>query len=325
MEVSGKNDCRHRSLQIASLSLASGGIFAQNFLMIFHRTFPALTALILSACSAEQGPPQGIQMQAPPQAVVVRPENPTPPVPRREVPTVRAESAIVVDTLTGRILYEKNARTTRAVASTQKLLTALCVARAGSLDKQVTIQATDTQVVPTKIYVSPGETYTRRELVKALIVKSGNDVARALARDVSGSQEEFAALMNQTARSIGMTNSNFKNPHGLTEEGQYSTALDMAILAREVTKNPLFRNYMRIKEYPFVFPSGRTVTLKNTNKVLTTLPYCTGMKTGTTNASGRCLISSGVLNGRAVIVVALGSTTPEIWNDSEKLLRWALE
>lgn len=256
---------------------------------------------------------------------MVRPEAPQPPIPRKVAPTVQAQSAIVMDTLTGRILYEKNARTPRAVASTQKLLTALCVARAGSLDQVVTIAASDTQVVPTKIYVSPGETYTRRELVKALIVKSGNDVARSLARDVSGSQEAFAALMNETARSIGMTQSHFKNPHGLTEDGQYSTALDMAILAREVTKNPLFRQYMKTKEYSFVFSSGRTVVLKNTNKVLTTLPYCTGMKTGTTNASGRCLISSGVLNGRAVIVVALGSTTPEIWNDSEKLLRWALE
>lgn len=272
-------------------------------------------AVVLVACSPGQAPPSP--------AVMVRPDVVQPNLPSVNAPTVRAESAVVIDTITGRILFQKNARTQRAVASTQKLLTALCVVRDGPLANPVTVQASDTKVEPSKIYVAAGEQYTRRDLVKALLVKSGNDVAKVLARDVSGSEAAFVDLMNRTARSLGMNQSNFKNPHGLTEDGQYSTALDIATLAREVTKIPFYRECMRTKEYTFTYPDGRTKVLTNTNKVLKRLPYCTGMKTGYTNASGRCLVSSGVLNGRAVIAVCLNSS--EVWDDSEKLLRWALE
>ena len=281
----------------------------------------ATIAVLLTACSAGQAPTGRSPMPA--QPTVVRPTDVRPSLPSVNAPAIAAKSAVVIDTISGRILYQKNARSPRAVASTQKLLTALCVVKSGPLADPVTIQASDTAVEPSKIYVRAGENYTRRDLVKALLVKSGNDVAKALARDVSGSEAAFAALMNNTARSIGMSQSNFINPHGLTEEGQYSTALDIAILAREVTKVPFYRECMRTKEFVFQFPDGRTKTLTNTNKVLSRLNYCTGMKTGYTRASGRCLVSSGVLNGKAVIAVTLGST--EVWDDSVKLLRWALE
>lgn len=295
--------------------------------------------LLLSACGSlptadppvptrpdfETPSPAEAARATPPPPVRVRPTAPQSSSPPPSLDAVRAESYLVVDTLTGRILAEKNARTRRAVASTQKLLTALCVLRDGPLADPVTVQNSDTQVEPSKIYIKPGETYTRRELVKALLVKSGNDVAKALARDVAGSEDAFIARMNRTAASLGMSNSNFKNPHGLTEEGQYSTAFDLAILAREVTKIPFFRSCMQTKEYLFQFPDGRSKKLTNTNKVLKRLPYCTGMKTGYTRASGRCLVSSGVHNGRAVIAVALGSTSADIWDDSETLLRNFLE
>jgi D-alanyl-D-alanine carboxypeptidase (penicillin-binding protein 5/6) len=132
-------------------------------------------------------------------------------------------------------------------------------------------------------------------------------------------------LMNRKAASLGMRNSHFRNPHGLTEPGQYSTARDMAIAARAAYRSPLVRAYASTKAYTFRFNDGRTRFLENTNKVLKTLPYCNGLKTGTTNASGRCLVSSGSLGGRSVIVVVLKSNTPNIWTDSTKLLRWALE
>ncbi|MEN8772524.1 MAG: D-alanyl-D-alanine carboxypeptidase family protein [Akkermansiaceae bacterium] len=279
-------------------------------------------ASILVACSPGQDPRPGSPGISP---VVVQPNEVRPNLTSITTPSIKAKSAVVIDTVTGRILFQKNARSPRAVASTQKLLTALCVYRAGSLSNRVRVRSSDTNVEPSKIYVKAGENYTRQTLVKALLVRSGNDVAKVLARDISGSEAAFIDYMNQTARSIGMTQSNFKNPHGLTEEGQYSTALDIAILAREVTKIPFYRECMRTKQYTFTFPDGRTKTLTNTNKVLTRLPYCTGMKTGYTSAAGRCLVSSGVLNGKAVIAVALGSEGSEIWNDSEKLLKWALE
>ncbi|MGC6426514.1 MAG: D-alanyl-D-alanine carboxypeptidase family protein [Akkermansiaceae bacterium] len=243
----------------------------------------------------------------------------------KRAPAIYAPSAVIVDAVTGRILYQKNAYAERAVASTQKLLTALIATRSGPLSDEVIIAPTDTLVEPSKLYLKAGERYTRHELVKALLVKSGNDVAMALGRDIAGSKEQFAALMNRTARTLGMYQSNFLNPHGLTEPGQYSTACDIAIVARQAYRHPLLRQCMRIKSYPFKYPDGRTLVIDNTNELLSRLSYCDGMKTGTTRASGRCLVSSGQLNGRAVIAVVLGSNSENVWDDSEKLLRWALE
>jgi len=247
------------------------------------------------------------------------------PVPLSPPPVIVGESAIVVDYESGRVLYAKNADVRRAVASTQKIITALCVLDAGNLDKRVTIAASDGNCEPTKLGLKAGEVYTRRELVKALMIRSGNDVGRALARDVAGSQANFSAMMNRKAVSLGMRNSNFLNPHGLTEPGQYSTARDMAIAARHAYRIPFMRSVSSTKTYTFRFNDGRTRVLENTNRVLKTLPYCDGMKTGTTIASGRCLVSTGNLDGRAVIVVVLNSNSANIWNDSTKLLRWALE
>lgn len=246
-------------------------------------------------------------------------------IPRTPPPPVVAESVLVVDLASGRNLYAKNADSVRPVASTQKLITALCVLDAGDIDKPVTITAYDTACEPTKLYLKPGERYTRRELLKVLMVKSANDVARALARDIAGSVEGFSELMNRKCAQLGMRNSNFVNPHGLTEPNQYSTARDMAIAARAAYRSPLLRSYAATKQYTFTYNDGRTRTLENTNRLLKTMPFVDGMKTGTTNASGRCLISTGSLNGRSVVCVVLKSNTPNIWSDSEKLLRWSLE
>lgn len=246
-------------------------------------------------------------------------------IPRTPPPPVAAESVLVVDLASGRNLYAKNADSVRPVASTQKIVTALCVLDAGNIDKPVTITAYDAACEPTKLYLKPGETYTRRELLKVLMVKSANDVARALARDIGGSVEGFSALMNSKCQQLGMRNSNFVNPHGLTEPNQYSTARDMAIAARAAYRSPLLRSYFATKSFTFTYNDGRTRQIENTNRLLKSVPFCDGMKTGTTNASGRCLISTGSLNGRSVVAVVLKSNTPNIWSDSEKLLRWSLE
>lgn len=294
--------------------------------------------LALSACS----PATPIAEPTPPGPLSGAPATPTPPVaneqlvqdapavrtttlPLTPAPAVVAKRVIVVDYETGRVLHEKNADERCAVASTQKLLTALCITAAGNLDRQVTIAKTDTYVEPTKLYVKPGQRYTRRELLKALVVKSGNDIARVLARDNAGSQVKFREVMNARARAYGMRNSYFMNAHGLTENGQYSTARDMAIVGRKAMQDPVIRSMMRIPAYTFRYSDGTTRKLKNTNRILTRVPYCNGMKTGTTRASGRCLMVSGTHNGRTVIAVVLGSTSKAIWDDSEKILRWALE
>lgn len=246
-------------------------------------------------------------------------------VPSQAPPAVAAQSAIVVDPDTGRVLYAKNADVPRAVASTQKIITALCVLDAGDIDKTVVVEQSDTACEPTKLDLKPGETYTRRELLKALMVKSANDVARALARDVAGSQEAFSAMMNRKAASLGMRNSRFLNPNGLTLPGQQSTARDMAIAARAAYRSPLLRSIVATKSMTFRYPDGRVKLLENTNRILKAVPYCNGMKTGTTDLAGRCLVCTGSLNGRSAIIVILKSNTPNVWKDGEKLLRWALE
>jgi D-alanyl-D-alanine carboxypeptidase (penicillin-binding protein 5/6) len=246
------------------------------------------------------------------------------PLHAEPAPVITAKSAILVDANTGKVLFTKNDTAQRPVASTQKLLTALIVAEAGNLDKRVEVEPTDTNCEPTKINVKPGQTYTRLQLLNALLVKSGNDVARTLARDNAGSVSAFADKMTQRVRNLGGTNSNFENPNGLPAQGQYSTARDMARVARMAYRNPTLREIMRTKNYSFRFSSGNVVPLRNTNRVLRTYSFCNGMKTGYTNLAGHCLISSGSYNGRDVIAVMLGSNKARIADESAKLLAYGL-
>ncbi len=242
---------------------------------------------------------------------------------RVPVPDIAAASAIVIDARSGEVLYRKNADTPRPVASTQKLLTGLLVVERGRLDGKVKVVSSDTRVEPTVIGVSAGQVYTRRQLLTALLVKSGNDIARTLARDNAGSNSAFAEKMTDRARELGMTRSRFLNANGLPIPGQFSTARDMARLAMYVYRNPTIREIVRLKSYTFRFSNGNSRVLQNTNKVLARFPLCNGMKTGYTRASGYCLISSASNGQREVIAVLLGSPRPT-WTDSEAMLRWAL-
>ena len=130
--------------------------------------------------------------------------------------------------------------------------------------------------------------------------------------------------MNAKAKSLGMHHSNFKNPHGLTRSGQYSTARDIGILAIAAYRHNTIRSMTSIRKLPFRFADGKRTTFSNTNKVLHRSAYCNGLKTGYTRASGKCLVSSGTKGTREIIVVILGSTTSKIWTDSQKLLEWGL-
>jgi len=239
-------------------------------------------------------------------------------------PEVHGASAILVDVQSGRVLFNKNSREPRAVASTQKLLTALLVAEAGGLWKQVTIMPEDTAAAPTKLYLKGGQKYTRDDLLTALLVKSPNDVACALARDNAGSVRAFAEKMNARARQMGAKNSNFINPNGLPAEGQFSTARDMAIIARNAYANPDIRRIVATKKFSFRFADGRVRELVNTNRVLHSAPFCNGMKTGYTDKAGHCLVSSGQQGDRNVIAVILGSNKANVYTDSQKLLEWGL-
>ncbi len=234
-------------------------------------------------------------------------------------PKIVAEAAIVIDADRGTTFYEKNADEERAVASTQKLLTALIIAEHGGLEEEVKVERTDTRVEPTRVGIRVGKAYVRGDLLTALLVKSGNDVAKCLARDHAGSQADFSVVMNRRARQLAMGSSNFVNAHGLTEEGQFSTARDMAKLAFFAYRNDTVREAIAVKE--FVLGSS---TYSNTNQLLHKRAYVTGMKTGFTNAAGRCLIASAAYDGREIIAVVLGSNSKSVWNDTDALIRWSL-
>src|SRR6266567_3894397 len=240
------------------------------------------------------------------------------------IPKTGASSVIVINASNGQVLYEKNPDQIRAPASTTKLLTGLIVAESGSLDRPVTVAQVDTFAEPVKLNIKPGEIYQRIDLLRALLVKSPNDVARCLARDNAGSVEAFAEVMNRRAREVGATHSHFVNPNGLPIPGQYSSARDLSLIARVAYANSTIRSIVCLPQLVFRFANGRTRELENTNKVLRRLPYCNGMKTGYTEAAGHCLICSGARPGRDIIVVVLGDSKAGVWRDASALLSWGL-
>ncbi len=278
--------------------------------------------VVLLGAGCATTPPAEVRKAVPaPPPVATSPAN-APAVWPAGAPDVFAQSAILIDARSGDVLFQKNADTRRAVASTQKLLTALIVARSGNLDEIVTIGAPETRVEPTKLGLKPGERYPRRQLLEAIMVKSANDACSALARNHSGSESAFAEKMNSTAWQLGARSSNFANSSGLPAE-QYSTARDIARIAFHAYRNPDLREMMQKEKTYFRRNNGRVTVLEATNKLLGASEAFNGMKTGYTNAAGRCLVSSGRLNGREVILVQLGSKTKHIFRDAARAMAWA--
>ena len=240
-------------------------------------------------------------------------------------PSIFGQYAAVIDGKTIQFYHKKSAEVHTPVASTQKLVTALIVCQDGSLDRMATVPEEVKYIEPTLIGVKPGEKYTRRQLLTSLLVRSGNDIAATLAIDNAGSIEAFAEKMNTYAKYIGMTDSNFVNPHGLPAEGQYSTARDIAIAAFEAYQVPDIREIIKKSTYEFVFNDGSSRMLYNTNKVLGKFEGCNGMKTGFTYAAGNCLVCSCSVNGQDRISVVLKSARGYVSEDSKKLLQWSLD
>ncbi len=239
-------------------------------------------------------------------------------------PATNAAAVVVMDPASRVIYHEKNADVQRVPASIQKLLTAMLVIQRGDLDQQVEVSASDTQVEPSKLWLQAGQQYTRRQLLEAILVKSANDAALALARDHSGSITKFAEAMNAKAWKLGCRNSHFVNPHGLTAERQYSSARDLSLIAAAAYYDTLIRSIVAMRELEFRYHDGRTKTFKNTNKVMLAAEFCNGMKTGYTRAAGYCLVSSGSFGGRDLLCVLLGAGEDSVWNDSHDFLAWGL-
>jgi len=219
-----------------------------------------------------------------------------------------AQCAAVLCADTGDFIYEKNADERRLIASITKIMTAIVVIENCDINDSVLVDTEWCNIEGSSMYLEAGKSYSVLELLQGMLITSGNDAATALACFVSGSEADFAALMNEKAAQLALTNTSFENPHGLDGEKQYSSARDMATLTAYCMENDIFRKIV----------SSKTVTIGeltfvNHNKLLWNCEGCIGVKTGYTIAAGRTLVSCCVRNGMRLICVTLNA--PDDWND----------
>lgn len=234
---------------------------------------------------------------------------------------ISAENAVLMEHSTGRILYDKQAHTKQSIASLTKVMTAVIAIEYGDMNDVVQTSRRAIHTTGSSIYLEQGEQMSLKDLVYGLMLRSGNDAAVAIAEHIGGSVEGFVHLMNEKARWIGMTNTNFTNPHGLEEKGHYSTAYDVALLLRYAMSNSLFQDISGTKIYK---ANTRTYPWHNKNKLLTQLyPYCTGGKTGYTRKAGRTLATTSHKNNMDLIAVTLNA--PSDWQDHIYLYEWAYD
>ncbi len=225
-----------------------------------------------------------------------------------------AYAAVLMEATTGEILYEKNANERCPMASTTKIMTAVVALEHGDLSGPVQIAEKACGVEGSSIYLTAGEELTLEDLLFALMLESANDAAAAIAYEIAGGIEPFAELMNQTAQTIGLTDSHFTNPHGLDDEAHYTTAADLAKLTAYALQNPKFRQIVSTYRHqiPLRVDEGVRVLL-NHNKLLRMSEDVIGVKTGFTKRSGRCLVSAAERDGVCVIAVTLNA--PDDWRD----------
>ena len=194
---------------------------------------------------------------------------------------ISAKSAILIDSSSGRVLYEHNSYEKLPMASTTKIMTGLLACESGKLNKTVKVSPFASGTEGSSLWLKIGENQTLKNLTYGLMLKSGNDAAVAIAEYLGGNVEAFALLMNKRAREIGAVNTNFKNPHGLDSDGHYTTAYDLALIAREAMKNKKFREIVSTKTYSIPMQGEKwDRALKNHNKMLWRYEGCNGVKTG---------------------------------------------
>ena len=280
-------------------------------------------ASLLLACALTCG-------AAPPKKPAKRPILKATPAPRvfhkladGELP-LAAKGAIVMDSYTGRALYEKNADEVQFPASTTKIMTALLVIEAGDLEREVEITDEDARVGESSLNIRPGERFTRRQMLYGLMLKSANDVAHSLGRDNAGTAAAFGLKMTVRARELGATSTSFRNAHGLHHAEHFTTPRDLALITRAALQQPLFRQIVATLEHPWV-TSFSVQSLRNHNRLLTQFPGCIGVKTGYTYPAQQVLASAALRENREVVAVIMHSDKPGIWEDSKLLLTYGFD
>lgn len=234
-------------------------------------------------------------------------------------PSLSAQSAFLMEAENGTTVYEKNAHTRLPMASTTKIMTALVALELAAPDTVIAVDGSAVGTEGSSIYLCEGEKLTLEELLYALMLESANDAAVAIAIGVSGSLDSFVDAMNTKATALGLSDTHFANPHGLDAEAHYTTAYELAVIAREALKNPLLKTIVSTRKTTISHQNTDGVRLLvNHNKMLRLYDGCIGVKTGYTQKSGRCLVSAAERNG--VVMIAVTIDSPDDWNDHTKLL-----
>jgi serine-type D-Ala-D-Ala carboxypeptidase (penicillin-binding protein 5/6) len=237
---------------------------------------------------------------------------------------ISADAAVLMDVKTGDVLFGKQENKRRPPASTTKIMTAILGLELGKSDEVVTVSQKAANVGEATLHLDPGEKINLYELITGALVKSGNDACVAIAEHIAGSEEQFVQMMNSKALTLGAQNTHFGNTNGLPLKDHYSTAYDLAVMARHGLSLPQFASITRQKETEIHFIEPDVLMdLRNTNKLLWNYPYADGVKTGTTTAAGKCLVASATKDGRQLLVVVLNA--PDRFGDAKKLLEWGFE
>lgn len=232
---------------------------------------------------------------------------------------ISAQSAVLIEATTGRIIYSQNANKPLPMASTTKIMTALVALENLSLDTVVSVSGEAVGVEGSSIYLYEDEQLTVEELLYALMLESANDAAVAIAIAVAGGVDEFAVLMNKKADDLGLKSTHFVNPHGLDADGHYTTAYELAVITACALENDTFRQIVSTKKKTIPMRNGEgTRVLVNHNKLLRSYDGAIGVKTGFTKKSGRCLVSAAERDGLRLIAVTIGA--PDDWRDHTLML-----
>jgi serine-type D-Ala-D-Ala carboxypeptidase (penicillin-binding protein 5/6) len=246
------------------------------------------------------------------------------PATATRVPSVSSPSAVLEDLDTGQVLYGVGQRTRRPVASLTKVMTALVVLSMTDPSEMVTVSARAAGQTGSELGLEVGERISVRNLLFALLLQSANDAAVALAEHVAGSVEAFVPMMNARAQDLGLADTAFGDPAGL-DDGGYSSARDLAVIARAAHEDPLFARVVATKFHDIPAPDGTTRHIQNRNILLWLYPGAIGTKTGFTTAAGHCLVAAADQVGMRLLVVALGASGPDaedVFDDAAALLNY---
>jgi len=234
---------------------------------------------------------------------------------------IKSRAAVVMDAVSGKVLFAKNPDLRLMPASTTKLMTALVVTDRADLSDIVTVSEKAASAPATKIGLKKGDTVTIQTLLNAALIRSANDAAVALAEAVANSEEEFVDLMNRRAIDLGLYNTRFVNPNGLPGPGQYITAYDLAEIMRQAINNPLFKEILGTRVAELSTEEGKTTFVKNTNHLLWSDEKLLVGKTGYTRQARHCFTGAGERESGTIIVALLGTPSRGLlWEETEYLM-----